>query len=241
VVKFFFTPRPLYFLNLCTGPWENSLSSSSLFSHCSVAAAVTCAVPLPSSSSYLCPQTSASIPSFTLLLSPSSSFPSFFCFFEQNHPLPWPPPPLFTVGSHHQPLPALLDPPCRASPLPTGAPRLHPGANPSPDRPTDVHRRPSSAAASASPSTRPSSSSHPSPITLVGLHHLEEAPGPPHRASLTPSMPEHRRRDQARPSPAFLQPLRLQPSQSKASSCVPQAPPPLPRRREAPHRRNRAH
>jgi hypothetical protein len=91
--------------------------------------------------------------------------------------------------------------PCRASPLPTGAPQPHPGANPSPDRPTDVHRRPSSAAASASPSTQPSSSSHPSPITLAGPHHLEEAPGPPHRASSTPSMPKHRHRDEARLPP----------------------------------------
>jgi hypothetical protein len=89
--------------------------------------------------------------------------------------------------------------PCRASPLPTGAPRPHPGANPSPDHPTDVHHRPSSTAASASPSTRPSSSSHPLPITLAGPHHLEEAHGPPHRASSTRSMPEHHYRDQARP------------------------------------------
>jgi hypothetical protein len=94
--------------------------------------------------------------------------------------------------------------PYRASAFPTGAPQPHPGANPSPDRPTDVHRRPSFVAASASPSTRPSSSSHPSPITVAGLHHLEEAPGPPHRTSSTSSMPEHRHRDQARPPPALL-------------------------------------
>jgi hypothetical protein len=114
--------------------------------------------------------------------------------------VPWPPPPLFAVGSHHHPLAALLAPlpsfstSYRCSPTP-------PGANPSPDRPTDVRRRPSSAAASASPSTRPSNRSYPSPITPAGPHHLEEAPGPPHRASSTPSMPEHRHHDQARSPP----------------------------------------
>jgi hypothetical protein len=42
-----------------------------------------------------------------------------------------------------------------------------------------------------------SSSSYPSPITQARPHHLEEAPRPPHRASSTPSMPEHHRRGQA--------------------------------------------
>jgi hypothetical protein len=107
--------------------------------------------------------------------------------------------------------------PCRASPLPTGAPRPHPGANPSPDRPTDVHRRPSSAAASASPSTRPSSSSHPLPITLAGLHHLEEAPGPPYRASSTLNMPKHRHHDKARSLPPEAE-LRGRPASDHPSS-----------------------
>jgi hypothetical protein len=37
VVKFFFTPRSLYFLNLCTGPWENSHSLPPLAYLCSSA------------------------------------------------------------------------------------------------------------------------------------------------------------------------------------------------------------
>jgi hypothetical protein len=234
VVKFFFTCRSLYFLNLCTGPWENSLSPSSLFSLCSVAAAVACAVPLSSSSSsYLSPQTppllSCSGPSLPFLPSSASSNRTTRCHGRRRPCSSW-----AAIIS-----PSLLSStPCRASPLPTGAPRPHPGANPSPDRPTDVHRRPFSAAASASPPTRPSSNSHPSPITPVGPHHLEEAPGPPHRASSTPSMPEHHRRNQAPPPPAFHRPPRLQPSPSKGSSRAPHAPPPLPRRQEAPHRRN---
>jgi hypothetical protein len=158
-------------------------------------------VPLSSSfSSYLSPQTSpllsCSRPSLPFLPSASSNRTTR-CHGRRRPCSPW--------AAIISPSP-LSSTPCRASPLPTGAPRPHPSANPSPDRPTDVHRRPSSAAASASPSTRPSSSSHRSPITLAGLHHLEEAPRPPHRASLTPSMPEHRRRDQARPPPALLRP-----------------------------------
>ena len=42
------------------------------------------------------------------------------------------------------------------------------------------------------------------------------------------------------PSPALLQPPRHQPRPLRGSSRVPHAPPPLPRRREAPHHRNRA-
>jgi hypothetical protein len=84
--------------------------------------AACCAVPLSSSSSsYLSP---AYPPLLTCSRPPLPFLPSFFCFFEQNHPLPWPPPPLFAVGSHHQPLPTFLDPlssfstPYQCSPTP---------------------------------------------------------------------------------------------------------------------------
>jgi hypothetical protein len=150
------------------------------------------AVPLPSSSSYLSPQTSAISCSLALALlflpSSVSSNRTTTCHGYRRPCSPW--------AAIISPFP-LSSTPCQASPLSTGAPRPHPGANPSLDHPTDVHRRPSSAAASASPSTQPSSSSHPLLITLAGLHHLEEAPGPPHRVPSTPSMSEHRRRDQS--------------------------------------------
>jgi hypothetical protein len=195
--------------------------------------AACCAVPLPSSSSYLSPHT----PFLSCSRPPLPSFLLLLLRTEPPRAMAAATP--VSVGSHHQPLPALLDP-CRTSPLPTGAPRSHPGANPSPDGPTDVRRRSSSIAASASPPTRPSSSSHPSPITPAGPHHLEEAPGPAHRASSTLNMPEHHRRDQALPPLALLRPPRLQPSPSKGSSRVPHASPPLPRRQKAPHHQNRA-
>jgi hypothetical protein len=63
------------------------------------ATAVARAVPLPSSS-YLSPQTSAIRCSFALAL---LFLPSFFCFFELNHRVPWLLPPLFAVGSHVTP------------------------------------------------------------------------------------------------------------------------------------------
>jgi hypothetical protein len=103
------------------------------------------------------------------------------------------------------------------SPRRSEAPRSHPSANPSPDGPTDVRRRSSSVAASASPPTRPSSNSHTSLITLAGPHHLEEAPGLAHRASSTLNMPEHHCRDQAQLPPALLRPPRLQPSNPKVA------------------------
>jgi hypothetical protein len=176
---------PIFFViaekSLDASHFASSSVSFSASSAPATACRLLCRALSSSSSSYLSPHTPllfCSRPPLPFLPSSTSSNRATRCHGCRRPCSPW-----AAIIS-----PSLLSStPCRASPLPTGAPRPHPSANPSLDRPTDVHRRPSSATASASPSTRPSSSSYPSPITPTGPRHLEEAPGPPHRASLTPA------------------------------------------------------